>query len=460
MADSDWVDDQTDDWIDDVASTDDSGILDYIGRAASTVDSYTGAPVRSAVGAAQEGNNPFSAYANQFGEDPGSAPSGKQLAMRAGLSDDPLVQRKNDLSGLSNLTPANMAGFALETVLDPMSLIPAIGTGGKIVGRGLRATEEIAPAMSRSIKDFAEKAAVNATGATGKQAASFADDAGRQLLDRGIVRFGDSQERIAERAGSAVAQANKQIDQSLAALDATGKKVDGNAIYNEVRARIDSMKADPSKADIANLMEKELENLIASTDAKGTSDFGFLEAENIKRGYNRKAGNWMDPEKGIAGKELYQTWRGGVEAPAEAIDPSLATKFKEGKETFGILAPIQEAAERRAATTAQSPVGGFLDAASAAAGAADGGIIGGIVAPIARRVASPRISSSFAVGADKLGDLLKASPQAFGEFAPVLLEAEKRGPQGLAATHFILQQTRPEYRQTFQQVAGDANEGR
>lgn len=283
-----------------------------------------------------------------------------------------------------------------------------IGGALPVVGAGVNAG---ANAISNKLKDFAEKTAVNATGATGKQATTFSDDAGRELLDRGIVRFGDSQAKISQRAADAVDQANAQIDSSLKQLEAQGVKVDGNTVYNTVRGVINKMKMDPSNADIAGNLEKELDNLVNASDAKGTSDFGIQEAEQIKRGYGRKAGNWADPEKGQAGKTMYQTIRGAVEDAATDANPDLAQQFIDAKQTHGLLAPIQEAAERRAATTSQSPAGGFNDLATAAVGMAKAGPVGAIVAPVARRVIAPRIASSLAVTADGAADLLRKIPE-------------------------------------------------
>jgi hypothetical protein len=276
---------------------------------------------------------------------------------------------------------------------------------------------------AKKLKGFAEKTAVNATGATGKQAAEFADDAGRQLLDRGIVRFGDSQAKISGRAAKATKEAYKQIDDALNKLESNGVKVDANDIYVEMRKAIDKMKSDPSKADITKILESELDNLINATQAKGTAKFGVQEAEAVKRGYNRKAGNWADPEKSMAGKEAYQVWRSGVENAAKNADPATAKLFEEGKKTYGLLRPIEEAAERRAATTAQSPPGGFLDVTAGLAGGASGGAPLAIAAPVARRIIAPRLSSAAAVAADKaakaIGGTAKAARGAAKFAAPV-----------------------------------------
>lgn len=277
--------------------------------------------------------------------------------------------------------------------------------GGQIIGKapGLIAR------MGKGVKNFAEKTAVNATGATGKQASEFADDAGRQLLDRKMVRFGDSQEKIAKRVAEGVKKAEKEIDSALKTLDEKGVKVDENAILDVIKAKIKDLSKDPSKADVVSLLNKELENVKAAGEVRGSTMLSPSEAEAIKRGYNRKAGNWMDPEKGMAGKEMYHNYRDVVEATAEAEAPATGMLFKDAKESYGLLRPIQEAAERRAATTNQSPAGGFLDVTTALGGAAAGGPVAAIAAPIARRFIAPRMSSSTAVAADKIADALLTS---------------------------------------------------
>lgn len=358
--------------------------------------------------------------------------------------------------GLSDadLTEGEYGQAALDTAKGA-ALGAAFGTGTELAGRGLKYASTKLPDV---LQKFAEKAAVNATGATGKQAANFSEDAGRELLDRGIVRFGDSQSKIATRAGDAVSAANAQIDDALKTLEAGGAKVDANDIYNAVRSKIDELRGDPSQADVARLLENELDNLLNATDSLGSTELGVGAAEKIKRGYNRKAGNWADPEKGAVGKEMYQTFRHGVEDAAQAADPATAQLFEEGKKTFGLLRPIEEAAERRAATTAQSPVGGLLDMTSLASGVATGNPLTGVAMAGARKMVAPRVSSSVAVSADTLSKVLRSAPQKLGKFTRVLQQAEQRGPQGVAATHFVLQQSNPEYRQVLKDVADNPDE--
>ncbi len=408
------------------------GAASTIGR---TYDRFAGAPARAGVASMQKEGSPLSgdanlgisAWANQFGRDPSKAPTGEDLAINAGLSTTPLkkIDKSKEPDFLEKekkgvlgpayenvkkqedervpYSPAQIGGGFLNAAVDPT--LP-IGIG-ELKAPFLRPAAEKAGGL---LGEVAEKAAVNSTGATGKQAANFANDAGRQLLDRKVVKFGDSQAKIAERASVAVDKANTQIDSALSSLDKQGATVDTNTVYNTIREKITEMRKDPSTADIADHLEKELDNVLKSAEASGSTQTTLSAAEKTKRGYNRKAGNWADPEKGMSGKEMYRAYKDAVEKAAQAADPATAKLFEEGKKSYGLLRPIQEAAERRAATTSQSPVGGLLDMSTIMAGAQTGSPILPVAGPMMRRLVAPRLSSAAAVGADKISKgLIKAS---------------------------------------------------
>jgi hypothetical protein len=105
------------------------------------VDSFTGAPARAAIGAMQDGKSPLAAFAGQFGEDPESAPTGKEIAAKAGLSTEDSI--KLPLVGLTGerlkVSPAGMAGLGVDVFADPTIFIPA-GAISKVAGLGAKAT--------------------------------------------------------------------------------------------------------------------------------------------------------------------------------------------------------------------------------------------------------------------------------------------------------------------------------
>jgi hypothetical protein len=314
----------------------------------------------------------------------------------------------------------------------------------------------IKPGLERvggAFNNAAERYAVKATGATGKQTEKFADDAGRQLLDRGLVKFGDSPANIAERVGAASDQAGNQIGGAIKSLDSQGVTASADDVVAQLQSRIKELAGDPSQAPLA----KKLQGIVDDIIETGNSNIPISQAEQAKRGFGAKIKNWLDPESGAANKEAYHAYKGEVEKKALAADPEMAGKFMDAKQTYGLLAPIEEAASKRAATLAQSPIGGLGDTAAAAMGVIKGGPAGAAAATVGRRVLAPRTASSMAWSADKIGEFLTQSPEMFGQYAPVLQSAAQRGTQGLASTHFILQQTEPAYRALLNQVADGNN---
>ena len=369
------------------------------------------------------------------------------------------------------------------------------GLGGYGVAKGV---EKLSPLISKgankvgqALKSKAENLAVNATGATGVQSAKFADNAGRQLLDRGLVRAFDSAEDVAGRVAGASEVASQNIDDALRGLDAKGVTASVDDIVANLEAKLKSLEGDPSQAGTA----RKLRTIIDDIYQSGSSQVPLSAAEQTKRGFNKAAGNWMDPEAGRAGKQAYLSYMDEVERAAGA-DPALAAKFKEGKETFGLLAPIQEAAEKRAMQQRQAPWGGLGDLAALGSGGAAGGPIGALAGVVAKKTVLPKVTSTMAVGADKLSKALlqspnmanfyKMNPTGFSslvnqlqkslppskpkiadetklpdkeallqkaqgsKYAQVLQNAAGKSDQSFAAAHFVLAGRDPEYRKVME----------
>lgn len=119
------------------------------------VDSYTGAPTRAAVGAVQTGQNPIAAFLQQFGEDPHQAPTGKDIAKKAGLGDTSLSDVFPDLysptgdewfkfkkGGMLDPTASGAAGLGIDIAADWTNLIP-VSLAAKSLAQGGAKTAEI-----------------------------------------------------------------------------------------------------------------------------------------------------------------------------------------------------------------------------------------------------------------------------------------------------------------------------
>jgi hypothetical protein len=90
------------------------GAMNVAGRA---VDRFTGAPMRAAIGAAQNANsvsdivpNAVSAGFKQFGSDPELAPTGEDIVKKAGVPEG---------------IPSKVAGIGMDLAANPMNFIPA-----------------------------------------------------------------------------------------------------------------------------------------------------------------------------------------------------------------------------------------------------------------------------------------------------------------------------------------------
>lgn len=339
----------------------------------------------------------------------------------------------------ADLTQGDVGGAARDAAIGG-----AIGGAAGVAGKALSKipVKKAFDAVSGRLNDAAKNLAVKATGATGRQAENFAPGAGRELLDRGIVRFGQTPEDVAIRAAKASEEAGQAIESSLKSLEARGVTGSVDNVIQELEQKVQDLSKVPGNEKIIRQLQSEIDTLYE----RGVSDLPISTAEEAKRAFQGQT-NYASPEaEKKASAQVASAFKDEVERSALKADPSLAGKFTEAKKTYGLLQPIKEAAERRAFQLNQSPFGGFGDFAAGAAGSVGGP--GGISASVAgRRLLAPRLASSGAVMTDYLSKIVSQSPQMLGKFAKPLQQAAARGGNSLAATHFVLQQTNPEYRE-------------
>lgn len=116
--------------------------VNYAQGAARLADSYTGAPVRAAIGAMGRGASASEAYGNQFGENPEHAPTGEQLMEQAGVE---------------NSVGKTLGGLGLDIGTDPSNYIPAKTLGAMLAvgalkkGKAALETGEAAADIAKSV---------------------------------------------------------------------------------------------------------------------------------------------------------------------------------------------------------------------------------------------------------------------------------------------------------------------
>ncbi len=289
---------------------------------------------------------------------------------------------------------------------------------GKIAGA-------IADPVSDWFSDMAAEKAIEATGATGKQAIGFAPQAGKDLLDRGIVKFGNSQATVSNKLSSSLEKAGSDIGDTLKALDSKGATVDQVNIVNSIRQRAAELGNKPSQFNISDGLTRLADRLQGVLESQGgNTEVPLGAAESEKRMFfeqaKNKFGSYLDNS---VAKEAGNIYRQSVEDAATKFDPESAGIFKEAKKTYALLNPIEEAASKRASTLAQSPKGGLLDTTTAVAGAAMGGGPGAVALPIARRMVADRIAPSMAAAANMGSKLAGSAPQFVQGVAPAGVQA-------------------------------------
>jgi len=104
--------------------------LDGVVWTAEKYDSVTGAPLRAAISAAQNAENPFKAAYKQFGEDPSTAPTGQDIVEKTGIVD-------------KGSTSAKLLGFAADIAIDPLTLASSAVRIPSAIMRSFSATEKL-----------------------------------------------------------------------------------------------------------------------------------------------------------------------------------------------------------------------------------------------------------------------------------------------------------------------------
>lgn len=307
-------------------------------------------------------------------------------------------------SSEADLTKGDLKGTAKDTGVGL-----AIGAGTSALGNlvGKIPFRKLLEKAGPKLEGIADKLALNATGATGAQAAKFQEGAGKALRERGFVKAGDSTEDVAKRLTQAMDFSEKEIGAAIQKLDDAGVTASVDNVMAAIRDKIKKYKSNSSKAAIVRKLQGIQDDIINVAEETGSlglpgAPIPIGLAETTKRGWKKASGNWLDPEAGQAAKTAYRAYMSEVEKAALEANPQLANTFMNEKEIYGLLSPIEEAAQRRVLTLNQSPIGGLLDTTATVAGEmASGGK--GIPVAIGRRLLSPRVASTGMAIAEGLG---------------------------------------------------------
>lgn len=236
------------------------GALDAAVKAGRFIDTYTGAPVRSAISAAQHTENPLSAFADQFGKDPSLAPTGKEIAQYAGVpdtslsevfpslyTDDPEKAKewlKFKKGGAADISASGAAGLGIDFAGDVTTLIPP-AKAAKLAAKGVRAgSKAVKPSLSKlgsAIDDAAKgvtaKVGGSLTGLNKKAVRTYADktDEVNKMIKESAGDVTDMSDSLRGRLQGGVRQAKDslgaQVDEAVKKMP-TDKNIDVSDILD------------------------------------------------------------------------------------------------------------------------------------------------------------------------------------------------------------------------------------
>lgn len=181
------------------------GLIDV----AQTVDSYTGAPVRAGIGALQDDKGvggALSAAASQFGQDPSSAPTGRQIARRAGVSDtalsDVLPSLYSDTGeglplkrgGFFDPTASGAVGLGIEIGADLTNVIPVGAVAKGVAKGGAKAASGVVNLASDAVAGAGRVA-----GKVGKRAIQGALGVPEESITRYLARHPQLKDKVGAR---------------------------------------------------------------------------------------------------------------------------------------------------------------------------------------------------------------------------------------------------------------------
>lgn len=361
----------------------------------------------------------------------------------------------------------------------------AFAGAGKAIGKlgdvSSEALGRVAPRLAGRLQDFAEVQSARAQGLERgtlkklgekkvKEIGRFGLDAIDPLTGKPIVSgFASTDDMIArnlniqKESGEAIGEIAEQIDRS------GFRGFSPTAAAEKVESELGSFYRDPLNRSETNLLENALESI----RMRGENNIGLQEAQELKKTL-AKAANWKNnvapTEKERLARQIYGTVSGMVDEAtdkgAEALqNPALLSEFLDSKKLFGASKGAEELLTNKRAREAGNKMFGLTDTIIGAGGigstVATGGLGAGATIGIlgAKKLGEKYGAQNMARSSDYLAKKVMSIPKLSSKYGKVLQDAAARGETSLAATHYILQQQDPEYREQMLEKGYEPSSG-
>lgn len=474
-------------------------IMGGVGAVAEKVDKYNplGAPLRAGIGAAQDDKPVVEAYLNQYLREPSAAPSGKQIAAKAGLSEEGI-----DTPFISNpftrerfqVSPAGVGGGVIES-LDPTMVVPAIAAE-KVLLKGAGMVERVAPRLAETAGRFAEERAVKAaTGESKKSIRKLAKvngqspgdvnraignlrSTGRTLLEADeagapAVGWMSNAEDIGRNAEAKRKFYGKQIGSVGPVVD---RLAPGAITPQELALDVSQFQREIPNlgkgAPVRKRVGEEAGRLerygMAEDDLGPAKPLSFADAQEMKSQYpwNPQSSDLLISDKDATTRinRIIDDKMGNAVGKAQAgnaspEDLAILNQYAPAKQKYGVYKGVADAGTEQAMNTLNrrmiSPsshaMGLGAGLATAGQGLQQAGITGAL-AGLANQVALSRGSAFAARASDAISKKLMQAPGKYQKWLPTMRNAAKVGNAAVVSTHHQLMANDPDYRRLMQQA--------
>lgn len=334
--------------------------MEYLGKGLSKLESYTAAPIRQGIYAAQTGKPVIESIGKAFGEDPSKAATGQMIAKEMGFSEDPYIKtpivknpwgRTPDERNLS-LSPSQVAGAGITMATDPLMYAGEIGgsglisRSGKALQRGLKGVGEAADvgAGKRAVKTAlghnirAQRDIIGMTKEgipNAEKVNQLYKNLGEKLLTKGeeeiggkkigkTVGFLNTTEQASEKAADKYRYWSDYYNKFKKYVDTINPQaISGEKISNELMAYAESLPITEANKTIKNRLYTEAENILENYPSMSMD-----EAIKLKGQFKYKR---ESPDLFTSSKDATNKMNGIIDDEImNGIDRAINTKLPDG----------------------------------------------------------------------------------------------------------------------------------
>lgn len=293
------------------------------------------------------------------------------------------------------------ADLAKDTAIGA-GLGAATGAGAQKLGQTLRAAPE-------ALNDLAESSAVKSFNPSGPQMAKIqalpggANAVGRNLLDKGVVSFGDTAEKSSAKLGSATTKAGQDIGAIYKAADAKAapdQLLKADDFISAMEPTLRKLQGNAATRSLVPILEKQAQDI---AETYGQNPITFQQAKELVSGMQSQAfsGAGLDPT-------IQKSLRQDV---ASALRSTVSNRVAEvmgngdlqpANQAFSQLKSLEKPARSTLAGNKSNRAIGLTDYVSGGTGATVGGVAGGMAGGPVGAVVGSAIGAAAGGAANKI----------------------------------------------------------